>query len=39
MNLTAQYVAQALFWIAVLAGAGLAARPLINRSEKERDEQ
>lgn len=39
MNLTAQYVAQALFWIAILAGAGLAARPVINRLEKGRDER
>ncbi len=37
--MNAQYVAQALFWIAVLAGAGLAARPLINMIEKGRDER
>lgn len=39
MNVTSQYVAQALFWIAVLAGAGLAARPLINHIEKGRDDR
>jgi hypothetical protein len=39
VNLTVQYMAQAICWIAVLAGAGLAARPLINRIEKGRDER
>lgn len=35
--LTADYVVNALAWIAIWAAAGLVARPLINRIGKGRD--
>ncbi len=37
MNDTALYFAQALFWIAFMAGVGLAARPLINKIDDKGD--
>ncbi len=37
MNAAVLYFAQALFWIALMAGVGLAARPLINKIDDKGD--
>lgn len=39
MSGAAQYALQVLFWIALMAGLGLAARPLIDRIDNRGDQR
>ncbi len=37
MSDSVQYAAQAVFWVALMAGVGWALRPLINRIDNRED--